>query len=88
MLIVAFIPATFIGILKFGVELAYGHSVWVSLGPALVFFGLVYVLLVVGVSIASLVATKNKAKNIGVSLDYLGGLPKKERVEFEKKHGF
>jgi hypothetical protein len=66
--IVAILPATFVGVLKFGVELAYGHSVWLSAKIALVFFGFVYLSFVAIASAAIVVGLRRKARQAGVSL--------------------
>ena len=86
-LLLALIPASFIGVLKGVVEGAYGHSVFASAGPAAIFFFITYFVIVVSGSVGTIVALNRKAKNVGVSLDYLGGLSRAERLEFEKKHG-
>jgi hypothetical protein len=86
--VVAVLPATFVGLLKFGVELAYGHSIRVSAGPALLFFGFVYFGVVFVSSVAGVLGLRRKAREAGVSLDFLGQLPREESRRFEKEHGF
>nr|RAV90994.1 hypothetical protein DBT45_09695 [Aerococcus tenax] len=84
---VALIPAVFTGVVKFAVELAYGHPAWIALGPALVFFVGMYLFIAIGSSVATLVIVLKKLQQAGFSLDYLGGLQKDERQKFEREHG-
>lgn len=85
--IAALIPATFIGVLKFGSELASGRSVRASSGWALAFAGLTFFVIAVGASAVGLARTRKKTLEVGVSFDYLGSLRRDERRKFEKEHG-
>lgn len=77
-----------IGALRLLVQMLYGHSFSNSVGIAAIFFWIAYTLIWVSSSIVVVFGLLKKAKEAGVTLDYVSRLPAQERKAFEKLHGF
>ena len=85
--LVAPIPATFIGLLKFAAEKVQGHSYLEAAKFGLAFLLLTYISIIVAGSVFAIATLKKKLDLIGVPFSYLGSLSAQERRTFEKNHG-
>ncbi len=83
--VAALIPAIWVGALKLGVEMLYGHSFWVSLGPAELFFFMVYGIVAVGGWIASSYILSRNCRRAGITLTRFVTLPRSEQDQLEKQ---
>jgi hypothetical protein len=86
--IAASVGGLFIGALRFLTQVLYGHPFLESLKPAAIYFLIAYLLIWISGSVAMIFGLLNKAKESGVTIDYISKLPVQERKDFEKQHGF
>ena len=85
---ISLIGATFVGIIKFIVELLYGYPIIASAKEGAVFFLIIYLSIWISGLVGTIFLLRKRAKAAGVTIDYVSKLLPRERKAFEKEHGF
>ncbi len=86
--VASLIGGLFIGALRLLVQILYGHTFLESLKVAAVYSTIAYLVIWLSASVAGIFGLLKKAKEAGVTIDYVSKLPLQERKDFEKRHGF